>query len=596
MTDKLHLRREVLAEAFCSDSSRDFWAEVRHSDGRSVRGVSGVIDGVCGSASIANLWAGKFDGLLNTNNSEGRERLSGQISAGLNTDILGSLRVTDVQVITAVRKLKRAKSDGRQLLSDNAINAPSSFFSALARLFTAALRHGHVPICMRDAILQPILKGGGKDRSCSANYRGIALASSLSKILEWCIILGNPKVFSSCDFQFGFKRGVSTSMCTQFLKNVVHHYNRGGSPVYCCLLDASKAFGLVDHEVLFSKLITRDLHPAILRCLIHWYRDQRFIVRWNGIDSSTFSSANGVRQGSVLSPLLFAIYMDDLLVRLADSGVGCFMGESFCGAVCYADDLTLLAPCPAALRLMLRCCEEYGCEHGIKFNPDKTQCICFRRFVSSDFLCERFVIAGHVVSLQEEVVHLGHLLDYRLDDGADVHRKTVEFIRLANSTRIRLMGCSPDVVTRLVQAYSTAFHGAVTWSLNCGALKNLEVSLNKILRQVWRLPYHSHVNLTHKVAGFSSVYNMVYSRSRSLLQAAVRSRNPTVISVFSEAATKCDTSVGLNSLFGLKYCKTYSEEDRALVGLIREIRLCGSLIDGFSQEELGSIAYSASTV
>ena len=129
---------------------------------------------------------------------------------------------------------------------------------------------------MRDAILQPIPKGGGKDQSCSANYRDIALASSLSKVLEWCIILSNPNVFSSSDLQFGFKHGVSTSMCTQFLKNTVHHYNRGGSPVYCCLLDASKAFDLVDHEILFSKLVARDLHPAILHCLILWYKDQRF--------------------------------------------------------------------------------------------------------------------------------------------------------------------------------------------------------------------------------------------------------------------------------------------------------------------------------
>ena len=106
-----------------------------------------------------------------------------------------------------------------------------------------------------------------------------------------------------------FKRGVSTSMCTQFLKNIVHHYNRGGSPVYCYLLDASKAFDLVDHEILFSKLIAWDLHPAILRCLILWYKDQRFTVRWNGIDSAPFASSNGVRQGSVLSPLLFAIYI-----------------------------------------------------------------------------------------------------------------------------------------------------------------------------------------------------------------------------------------------------------------------------------------------
>ena len=160
-----------------------------------------------------------------------------------------------------------------------------------------------------------------------------------------------------------------------------------------------------------------------------------------------------------------------------------------------------------------------------------------------------------MLGLQDEVIHLGHFLDSRLDDGADVRRKSAEFIHLANSTRIRFLGCNPDVVTQLIRAYSTAFHGAATWSLNCGELKNLEVSLNKIIRLIWCLPYNSHVNLTHKIAGFSSIYNMVYSRSRKLFEAALQSRNPTVISVFSEAPAKCDTSVGFNSLFGPKYCR-----------------------------------------
>ena len=71
--------------------------------------------------------------------------------------------------------------------------------------------------------------------------------------------------------------------------------------------------------------------------------------------------------------------------------------------------------------------------------------------------------------------------------------------------------------------------------------------------------------------GFSSIYSMVYSRSRKLFEAALQSRNPTVISVFSEAAVKCDSLVGFNSLFGPKYCRFYSEEEMASAYLIHEI-------------------------
>ena len=127
------------------------------------------------------------------------------------------------------------------------------------------------------------------------------------------------------------------------------------------------------------------------------------------------------------------------------------------------------------------------------------------------------------------------------------------------NSQIRFLGCYPDFVTRLIRSYSTAFHGAATWSLNCRELKNLEVSLNMIIRLIWRLPYNSHVNLTHKIAGFSSIHNIVYSCSRKSFQAALQSGNPTVISVFSETAVKCDNSVGFNSSFGPKYCRYYSE-------------------------------------
>ena len=93
------------------------------------------------------------------------------------------------------------------------------------------------------------------------------------------------------------------------------------------------------------------------------------------------------------------------------------------------------------------------------------------------------------------------------------------------------------------------------------------------------------MNLTHKVTRFSSIYNVVYSRSKKLFEAAVRSRNPILLILSFLWQLQNVTS---------KYCGSYSEVDRALSCLIREIRLCGNLIDGFSKEELDSIVYFAS--
>ena len=98
-----------------------------------------------------------------------------------------------------------------------------------------------MPIAIRDCTLVPIPKGN-KDPSISDNYRSIALASSLSKVLEWIILSEFSEFFVTNDLQFGYKKGVSTSL-------VVSRYVQNGSPVYSYFLDASNAFDLVDHTV-----------------------------------------------------------------------------------------------------------------------------------------------------------------------------------------------------------------------------------------------------------------------------------------------------------------------------------------------------------
>ena len=127
------------------------------------------------------------------------------------------------------------------------------------------------------------------------------------------------------------------------MKNVVHH-------VYGCLFDA---FDLVRHDILFDRLSHRGLPPLISSFLLNWYKSQELCVRWGNAFSSSFTVSNGVRQGGVLSPVLFTIYMDELLLQLKHNAVGCHWDHHFAGVFCYADDLILLAPSLSALRIML---------------------------------------------------------------------------------------------------------------------------------------------------------------------------------------------------------------------------------------------------
>ena len=112
----------------------------------------------------------------------------------------------------------------------------------------------------------------------------------------------------------------------------------------------------------------RRLPLAIIRFLLSWYKTQSMHVHWKSFLSEPFCVFNGVRQGSVLSPFLFAVYLDGFLVELIKSGVGCHWGSSFAGAFSYANDVVLLAPCASALRTMLNIRSSFAVYHKLEFN------------------------------------------------------------------------------------------------------------------------------------------------------------------------------------------------------------------------------------
>ena len=126
--------------------------------------------------------------------------------------------------------------------------------------------------------------------------------------------------------------------------------------VNVCLLDLSKAFDKMNHSALFIKLMDRSIPVQVLSILENWFAMCLSCVKWGSVFSRFYGLNTGVRQGGVLSPYLFSIFIDDLVKYVNKANVGCRI-RAICTAIfLYADDVILLAPSVCALQSLEDIC------------------------------------------------------------------------------------------------------------------------------------------------------------------------------------------------------------------------------------------------
>ena len=98
---------------------------------------------------------------------------------------------------------------------------------------------------------------------------------------------------------------------------------------------------------------------------------------FNGVTffSTSFHVSNGVRQGGILSPYLFNLYINELCYKLSSYNAGCNFNSEMINNIAYADDMSLLSSSPKGLQKAINICEEYGKKYDIIFNPKKSMCM-----------------------------------------------------------------------------------------------------------------------------------------------------------------------------------------------------------------------------
>ena len=456
----------------CLENDTDLFEEIKKQ--RKVGSDDDVtIDGAAGKA-IPNEFAKVYKELYN------REQDEAEIDAimtNLNQDITEeSLEQVDkiniVSIKEALDKIKPDKSDPTwDFSSDFLKRGPDLLWKHLEIMIKSFVVHGHVTNALLLASLVPIVKDKLGDLCSSQNYRSIAISSLILKLIDWLIINIYGHLFKLSHFQFGFQQNSSTSLCSWVAYETIDSYLRNGSIVYGVLMDCSKAFDTVQHSRLFQKLKDAGLPPIIIRLLISIYRNQEANVKWKSGVSQNFTIKNGVRQGAILSPIIFCFYMNELFEELEESRSGFSVGSYYAGVFGYADDLLLLCPSRSGLQEMIDISEKYATSHKIQFSThpeakkSKTKGIIFSR-KSLTFQPEPVKLCGNPLPWVTSAKYLGGQLTSILDGyQVDVKCKRAQFIE-RNCELIREFPLAhPHVKSRINQIYNSAFFGSVLWDM-----------------------------------------------------------------------------------------------------------------------------------
>ena len=504
-----------MAEALAKNKSREFWGEIKRSKAQ-VRYTPGCIDNCNDEIGIANIFQRKFKDLYNSVSYDEHEmrRLRKTLDDSLDYDAEQFI-TTDCKWMSGeslyklASELKAGKNDGiKGISSDCLINGSRRLMLHISMLFRMMVMHGVTPRNILTGTMIPIPKVKGAANT-SDKFRAVTLSSSVSKLFDLYLLTAGKSCLKTDDLQFGFKVSSSTTLCTSLLNEINNYYISKGNKTYSLFLDASKAFDRVNFVKLFGLLIKRGLNSLIVRFLLNLYTRQTLCVKWNNTATMSFNVSNGVRQGGVASPVLFCVYLDEMLQRLRNSGYGCHIGPHFAGVLAYADDVVLLSPNLFGLTQMAEICTDYAREFDLSFNASKSQFIVFGN--DNNGACTSFRFMNVNIPCSDHICHLGHKLFANVTR-FDLEGITATFYKQFNNFRSKFAGVPSFVQSELFHVYCSSFYGYLLLPLD-KCIKKLQIVWRKSMRQVWKLPYRTHCQIVSNLSSKLCEFHMLIKRN-----------------------------------------------------------------------------------
>ena len=322
--------------------------------------------------------------------------------------------ISEEEIVKVVKSLKNGKASASDFISNEMIKyGISVLLKPLQKLFNLIFSNGKFPESWSESIVTLIHKKGSKyDPN---NYRGISITSNLGKLFNKILYNRLLKFVNEhgliCENQIGFKESSRTSDHIFTLKSIIDHYKAQKKKVFASFIDLRKAFDTVWREGLFHKLIKAEIPSKLFQIIYSMYIDTKCKIKFSSGITKEFPSTCGVKQGDVLSPLLFNLYINDLVKSLEK--VGCnpvVVNGLSINSLLYADDIILLSDSEEGLQKSLDCLEEFCSNWKLNVNHEKSKVMVFNS--NGETYMNNFQYGKNALETVKSFCYLGVTIKY----------------------------------------------------------------------------------------------------------------------------------------------------------------------------------------
>ena len=392
------------------------------------------------------------------------------------------------EVCTVIGQLKNNKAPGEDGIPPEILkDCIGPLGPWLHQVILRAWESETLPNAWGKAVLLPIFKKGDK-RICT-NYRGISLIDVAAKVFSALILkrFQAERDKRTRPNQSGFRPGRGCIDQIHNLRRILEQRWRYQQGTCICFVDFAAAFDSVDRQSLWKIMAADGMPPKLLRLIQAYYDSSRTKVRADQTESDYFDICSGVKQGCVLSPILFNYVIDWVLTNALAPFNGVQAGVDVCITdLAYADDVVLLAESFDEMQRMVNAVERCAETVGLQINAAKTK-------ILSSLLpnepTQSVMLAGHPIEEVETFKYLGSIFGATGQSVWEVNNR----INLARVAFNRLKSClwvrreiSLKTKGRIYQALirSILLYGCETWPLRKSDVHQLEVFDNDCIRAV----------------------------------------------------------------------------------------------------------------